>query len=162
MNKKDSAHSFMKELITKAAKAEIQKAKEGRSYKQEETMPLPQGIDGISFGHKKTSKAMPKVVVQKKKGLNLEQLHCSQNQNSPLFFIEKAEALQLKKVHSVKAKERLIALRNLRRMSHRMQKWMHQEVKVLGKDSAAFTDLIQRREERLFQIDRTIRYLGNI
>lgn len=155
----------MKALISKAAKAEIEKAKKDRSYKQEKTTPIPQGIDNISVQNTK-KKVRPlgkaKVILQKNRKSALEQMHCTQNQNYPLFFIEKAESLRMRKVRNVKVKERLIAVRNLKKLSHHMQQWMHQEVSVLGKNSEEFHELLQRREERHFQIDRIIRYLSDM
>lgn len=96
-----------------------------------------------------------KITLQKKP--LLEQMHCSQNQKYPLFFIEN---LQTRKVQNLTLKEHFIAARNLKLLSFQMQNWMHKKVKILGKETQEFYDLMQKREERHFQIDRIIRYLS--
>ncbi|MDN3506415.1 MAG: hypothetical protein P0S96_04220 [Simkaniaceae bacterium] len=162
MKKKNSTNARLKEIIAKAAKSEIQKAKKARNYKHEEVTPLSQGFDSISIQPKKSAKAMPNVVIRKEKGLNLEKLHCTQSQNTPLFYIERAESMRLKNVQSIKAKERLIALRNIRKMTLQIHRKMHQKVQAQGENSEELAQLLHKSEERLFQIDRTIRYLSNV
>ncbi|NGX48153.1 MAG: hypothetical protein K1000chlam3_01543 [Chlamydiae bacterium] len=165
MKKNDSTHLRIKTLISKAVKEEIEKTKKSRTYKTEKTTPIPPGIDTISVKNTK-KKGRPlgkaKVILQKNQKSTFEQMHCTQNQNYPLFFIEKAERLRMRKVRNVKVKERLIVARNLKKLSHQMQQWMHQEIRVLGEDSQEFYELLERREERHFQIDRIIRYLSDM
>ncbi|NGX59789.1 MAG: hypothetical protein KR126chlam3_00946 [Chlamydiae bacterium] len=165
MKKNESAHLRIKKLISKTAKGEIDKQKKEHSYKKEESPPLPSGIENISVRDtpkRRRPLGKAKVILQKPSKSVLEQLYCTQNQNYPLFFIEKAEALQMRKVRNVKVKERFIATRSLKKLSHSMQQWMHKEVSILGENSEEFYELIQRREERHFQIDRIIRYLSDI
>lgn len=93
-----------------------------------------------------------------------DQLHCSANQSYPLFFLEKLDALQSKRIKTFRIKERLIVIRNLKQISHDMQKWIStkvtQNVKVLGQESIELHQMMERREERHFRIDRIIRYLA--
>src|SRR5436309_821105 len=73
------------------------------AYQLEKPPPLPQGIDQISLldiSTPRRARALEniKVVPQKSSPAALEQMHCSANQNYPLFFIEKSEAFHLKKI----------------------------------------------------------------
>lgn len=163
MKKNDSSERRIKELISKAAKTEIEKTKKKRAYQEEKSPPIPSSLERVSLqSTKKSNRSLgkAKIIPQKLPKVALEQMHCTHNQNYPLFFIEKAEALHVRRIRNVKVKERFIAARNLKNLSYQMQVWMHKEVKILGKDSQEFYDLLRKREERHFQIDRIIRYLS--
>jgi len=156
--------SFPGKIVSKNAKK--------YSFKREESPPLPSGLDQISIrdpkeesGHRKIGKAQ--VIVQKAPKSAMEQVHCTTCQNYPLFFIEKSEAMQKKKIKSVSAKEQFIATRNMKKLSIEMQQWIYSEVernrvKILKEDPAELHDLIEKREERHFRIDRIIQYLSDI
>lgn len=147
------------------------KKEKPHTYQLEQPPPLPHGIDQLSLQDNwKAPSKRPlgniKVIPQSPHSITLEQMHCSVNQNYPLFFIEKSEAFHLKKVKNFKTKERLIAARNIKKLSLEMQQWIYsqiyRDVKVLGKDPVEFCDLIEKREERHFRIDRIIKYLSDI
>ena len=136
-------------------------------YSHHKTPLVPEGIDEIPLGiNSKTKKKLQKtkVIPQKSCKYPLEQLYCTQNQNYPLFFIEKSEAFRMRKVKSFRVKEHLIATRNIKRLSNEMQKWIysqiHQDIKVVKKDPVEFYRLLERREERHYQIDRMIKLLS--
>ncbi|NGX40033.1 MAG: hypothetical protein KR126chlam1_01373 [Chlamydiae bacterium] len=138
------------------------------AYKWEHPSLVPDGIDQITpnqpAGNTKPIREA-KVILQKTPRPALEQLQCTANQKSPLFFIEKAEAFRAKTIQNFKYKEQIIAKRGIKKLSLEMQRWIymtiHHEFKVLGKDAEEFYQLIERREERHFQIDRIIKYLSN-
>ena len=102
------------------------------------------------------------VVPQKRKEVSFEQKYCIPNQNYPLIHLE---ALKRRQFTNAGAKERWIATRNLRHLSYEMQKWicaqLHHKIKLLGRDKSSFYHLVERREERHFQIDRIIKYLSH-
>lgn len=159
-----SALQFQKLLDTPPS---INKKGKTHSYKHKKTPRIHACIGALPI--KKNSESKKKlgkanIILQKGPKSHLEQLNCSANQNYPLFFIEKAEELLLKKVENYKVKERLIALQNFRRLAYEMQKCIsakiHQEVKMSQKEKVDFYDLLDKREERHFRMDRIIRYLA--
>lgn len=127
------------------------------AYKHKKATKMPAAVDPST--RRKMGKA--KVILQKSPRSHLEQIHCTVNQSYPLFFLEK---LQTKKIKSLEAKERLIALQNIRRLTHLMQQWinvqLHQDVKVCQDKPIEFYNLMEKREERHFSIDRIIKYLS--
>ncbi|NGX37084.1 MAG: hypothetical protein K1000chlam2_00234 [Chlamydiae bacterium] len=144
---------------------QLQKRK--HDYQHHKTPLVPEGIDKIPLGtNNKTKKKLRKanVIPQKSRKSPFEQLHCTQNQNYPLFFIEKAEALRMRKVKNFRVKEHLIATRNIKRLSNEMQKWIyfqiHQDIKIVKENPVEFYHLLEKREERHFQIDRMIKLLS--
>lgn len=156
MEENDTSEKRIKEILAQAAKTEIEKKE--RAYKEKKGLLISQSLKKISpkqESKKKRSLGRAKITLQKKP--LLEQMHCSQNQKYPLFFIEN---LQTRKVQNLTLKEHFIAARNLKLLSFQMQNWMHKKVKILGKETQEFYDLMQKREERHFQIDRIIRYLS--
>lgn len=164
MKKNDHNAIRLKSLMSKSGVPVQPTENKPRAIKKEETAPIPRGIDQISL-QVNSSEIRPlhraKVIQQKIAKPSPEQMHCTQNQNYPLFFIEKAENLRRKKVSNIKFKERFIAARNFKRLSQMMQHWMHHEVRVLDNTADEFYNLLQKREERHFQLDRIIRYLSD-
>lgn len=166
MKKSKNAADRVKNLLKEASYKQIRERH--HDYIHEKTTPLPAGIQSISVrkveeGKRRLGKA--KVIPQKSSKFSLEQLHCTYNQNYPLFFIEKAEAFQMKNIQNLKVKERMIATRNIKKLSLEIQKWIysqvHQEVTVLREDTLEFCNLLERREERHYQFDRIIKYLSD-
>jgi len=160
MEKKGATQSHIQELISKAQ--EIEKSK-NREYQKEDANPIPKGMEEESISKLETSdRQLGKANVVLQKGSTPpEQMSCNQNQNYPLFFIEKADLLRKKMIKNLSFKERFIAARNLKKLSHEMQQWIHKEVQVQKEENREFYDLLQKREERHFQIDRIIRYLSD-
>lgn len=166
MKKEKSSAHRVKQLISKA-RSESPLENKQRNYRHERSAPIPKGIDGISFSKSSENKrkiAGAKVILQKSSKKTLEQLHCTHNQNYPLFFIEKAEALQMKHIENLRVKERIIAARSIKILSMEIQKWIyahvHQKVKIIDDDALEFCNLLEKREERHFRIDRIIKYLS--
>ncbi len=167
MKKDKSAAHRVQELISHATPKAPHEKKQ-RDYKHEETAPIPRGIENISPSKSSVSNRKMggvKIIPQKPSKNALEQLHCSQNQNYPLFFIEKAEALQLKNIQSLRVKERIIAGRNIKNVSIEIQKSIYaqvtQDVKIYQDETLEFRNLIENREERHFRMDRIIKYLSD-
>lgn len=161
----DSAKRVKTFFSNSQNREDAEKSAKSHDYRLEQSPPLLQGIEGITLNPSMpTKRRLAKATVVEGK-VPLEQLYCSANQNYPLDIIEKTEALQLRKVKSVRVKERFIAARELKKLSHEMQQWIysqvHQKVEVLGKDHVDFYTLLEKREERHFQIDRIIKYLSN-
>ncbi len=160
MEKKGSTQSRIKELLSEASK--VEKTKD-RDYQREDPHPIPKGMEEVSVTKMEASdRKLGKANVVLQKGSKPpEQINCNQNQNYPLFFIEKADLLRRKMVKNISFKERFIAARNLKKLSHEMQQWIYKEVQVQKEENREFYDLLQKREERHFQIDRIIRYLSD-
>lgn len=160
MEKKGPTQSRIKELLSEASK--VEKTKD-RDYQREDASPIPSGMEDVAITKMETSdRELGKANIVLQKGSKPpEQMNCNQNQNYPLFFIEKADLLRKKMIKNLSFKERFIAARNLKKLSHEMQQWIHKEVQVQKEDNQEFYDLLQKREERHFQIDRIIRYLSD-
>lgn len=155
MEKNKFSPERVKKMLNHPSSA-IEKKGQMRNYKHKKNPPTPI-TSKESSSKKPLGKA--KVILQKASKSHLEQMKCSHNQNYPLFFLEKS-----KKIKNFKVKERLIALQNIRKLSHQMQQWiyskMHQDVKVCQNEPIEFYQMIEKREERHFRIDRIIRYLS--
>lgn len=160
MEKKGPTQSRIRELLSKAQEPEKSK---NREYQKEELSPIPGGMEEVTISKLETSdRKLGKANIVLQKGSKPpEQMNCNQNQNYPLFFIEKADLLRKKMVKNLSFKERFIAARKLKKLSHEMQQWIHKEVQVQKEENREFYDLLQKREERHFQIDRIIRYLSD-
>ncbi len=166
MEKSKLSCDQFKEILDRATT--IEKKGKSRTFKHKKTPRIPACVGKLPIKAPSASKrkfAKAKVILQKGPNSHHEQLHCTANQNYPLFFIEKAEELLLKKVENYKVKERLIALQNIRKLAREMQQCIHaqihQEIKKEQKDPTEFYDLLAKREERHFRIDRIIRYLSD-
>lgn len=153
------------EKLQKLLETPPKKTEKSRSYKYKKTPRVPVcigalPIKSISSTKKKLGKA--KIVLQRGPKAPFEQMSCTANQNYPLFFIEKAEELLLKKVERYKVKERLIALQNIRRLANQMQQCINIQIhSQVQKEKSDFYELLKQREERHFRIDRIIRYLAD-
>ncbi|MBS0629114.1 MAG: hypothetical protein JSS30_02675 [Verrucomicrobia bacterium] len=164
MEKSKFSSEQLKKLIDTTTT--IEKKGKVRSFKHKKPPRVPACVGRlpIKSATSKRKLAKAKVILQKGPKEHLEQLYCSTNQNSLLHFIEKAEELLLKKVENVQVKERLIALQNIRKLASQMQRCInskiHQEIKKDQKGIDEFYDLMAKREERHFRIDRIIRYLA--
>lgn len=160
MEKNKISTEKLKELLETTPK----KAAKSYSYKYKKTPRVPVCVGELPIKNgtatkKKLGKA--KIVLQKGPKAPFEQLSCTANQKYPLFFIEKAEELLLKKVERYKVKERLIALQNIRRLANQMQQCINAQIHSQVKnDKSDFYELLKQREERHFRIDRIIRYLA--
>jgi len=166
MEKSKISNDQLKVLLDRAST--IEKKGKTRSFKHKKTPRIPACVGKLPIKTPSASKrkiAKAKVILQKGPKSHLEQLHCTANQNYPLYFIEKAEELLMKKVENYKVKERLIALQNIRLLASQMQKCIHaqihQEIKKEEQGFEEFHDFLAKREERHFRIDRIIRYLAD-
>lgn len=140
-------------------------------YKKEKAPPVPSGLDQLSFAPVGKLKTKPmgqaEIIPQKISFSALEQLHCSACQNYPLSFLEKWEALQKRSIKNCPFKEQLIATRNLKKLSLEMQQWIYSQVeggrvKAFEDSSMELEQLIEKREERHFRIDRILQYLTDL
>lgn len=163
MSDYDPSAKRIKNLVEKKSDPPIsphKKNEKNRNYQK--TLSVKKNINNFS-GEKNSSRKLKKAhVLSGKEGkIPLEQLFCSINQNYPLFFLKK-----MGKIKSLPYKEKLIAIRNLKNFTHEMQKWIcaniQQEVKVYKEKEESWRDLLEKREERHFQIDRIIKYLSEI
>lgn len=159
MQENETSERRIKEILAQAAKVKVEK--KDRAFKEKKTQSISTNLRNISPRQDKRRKrvlGMAKIIRQKTATATLEQMHCSHNQKYPLLFIE---AMHMRKVQNITVKEHFIAARNLKLLTLQMQNWVHKKVKILGKGTQEFYDLIQKREERHFQIDRIIRYLSD-
>lgn len=154
------------EQLKKLLETPSKKEEKARSYKYKKRPRVPVCVGNLPIKSEASSKkklGKAKVVLQKTPKAPFEQLHCNANQNYPLFFIEKAEELLMKKIESYQVKERLVALQNIRRLASQMQQCLnaqiHRQIKT-DHHKSEFYDLLKQREERHFRIDRIIRYLA--
>jgi len=91
----------------------------------------------------------------------------SQNQNYPLEFIEKLEALQSKVVKNLRVKEQIIAARRLKAMGSEIQEWMFTRFQwqarqmLENKQEEDTLPVPVRQEERQFRITRIIPFLSD-
>jgi len=157
---KEISINRIKKLIAKSKEfleRQIQKKEKSHAYAKRKPLPI------FSFGEKNSQrKISAKIDSQQSLKPAIEQMHCSANQNYPLFFLH---SLHRKKIENFKFKEQLIATRNLRKLSHEMQQWIyfkaHHKIRLFEKEPIEFYDLLEKREERHFQIDRIIKYLSS-
>lgn len=155
----------IKNLMRKSqTPAEVSSHKKEKNHQYKKTLSLPTNIHALSLKEKKNSSKQWKktnILSSNKEKISLEQLYCTSNQNYPLFFLKK-----MGKITSLQCKEKLIAMRNLKTLTYEMQKWIHthitKEVKVFEEEEKQWRDLLDKREERHFQIDRIIKYLSEI
>jgi hypothetical protein len=151
------------EKLKKLLETPPKKTEKPRSYKYKKTPRVPVCIGELPIKNTTAKKRLgkAKIILQKGPKAPFEQLSCTANQNYPLFFIEKAEELLLKKVEKYKVKERLIALQNIRRLANQMQQCINTQILAqVQKEKSDFYELLKQREERHFRIDRIIRYLA--
>ena len=131
---------------------------QSKAHKFQHNKPLP--LPKAPSSAKPLKKAQ--VIPQKKRDASFEQLHCIPNQKYPLIYLE---ALKQRHIASTGAKERWIATRNLKLISLQMQQWiyakLHHQVRPANQEENTFHQLIEKREERHFQIDRIIKYLSH-
>lgn len=156
---------------TSFVEEQIAPPKKSHEYELEKPPPLVRGMSNISSKAKQPEGAQRRmgkaqIIPQKVPQSALEQMHCTANQNYPLFFLEKSDAFNQKKIKNFKTKERLIATCKIKQLSLEMQQWIYsqvsQDVKIIKSDPIEFYDLIEQREERHFRIDRIIQYLSDI
>ena len=163
MEKSQTTDEFAKKIIVESGSSPKKRQKK-HAYLHEKTTPIPGGIKNIS---KKSKERLKKatIIPQKTPALALEQIHCNTNQNYPLFYIQKSEAFLIKKFRNVNIKERWVAARKIKKLSHEMQQWIHshvyRKINVIEKNPIEFYELLEKREERHFQIDRIIKYLSD-
>lgn len=152
--KKRDADQVVQDLLGSASTPSSSKP---RQFKYNKSFPLPRGpVNGKSL--KRTH-----IIPQKKREPSFEQKHCIPNQNYPLIYLE---ALKQRHIANDGVKERWIATRNLKLISLQMQQWiyakLHHQVQLKNqKGEESFHQLIEKREERHFQIDRIIKYLSD-
>lgn len=165
MEKNTIPSEQLKELMHAAAVAAPKSKSRTIKHKKTPRIPACVGKLPIKAETSKRTLAQTSVVLQKAPKSHYEQLSCNANQKNPLFLIEKAEELMLKKVENFKVKERLIALQSIRRLAAAMQQCIHAQIRgQIQKESRGteeFYDLLAKREERHFRLDRIIRYLSD-
>lgn len=134
--------------IQRLLSKEQKSSKKQRKYSSNKRVPLPAG--------------MPRRVSVPKK-FTSETKCCSINRNYLFFNVQYSKTLKKRKIINKDAKEKLIAIQKMKIFSHEMQQWICKELgnRVSIEDEPIeFYDLLQKREERHFQIDRVIRYLS--
>ena len=167
MEKKKSAEQIAKEVISHTEQGRRGAKGKKHAYQHEKTLYVPEEYHRSVLCEPLTSRKIgkAKIIPQKSRKAPLEQIHCSANQNYPLYFIEKSEAFLKRNVQTVKTKERWVATRSIKRLSHEMQKWISSQfqhkIQVSNKDPIELYHLLERREERHYQIDRIIKYLSD-
>ena len=153
----------IEKILKKKSTSTLSTSNKRHDYQQRKSLAIPSSISPKGKHVSKRSFGKAQVILQKTPKSTLEQMHCTPNQKYPLFLLE---AFQQRKIENIHFKELLIATRNLKQLSHEMQRWMHahchQEIKVIKDEPIEFYDLLERREERHFRIDRIIRYLSDI
>jgi len=152
--KKRDADRVAQDLLGSAS---IPLKSKAHQFKYNKSFPLPKGpIKGKSL-------KSAHVTAKNKENTSFEQMHCIPNQKYPLIYLE---ALKQRHIASDGAKERWIATKNLKLISLQMQQWIyaklhHQVHPKNQKEVESFHQLLEKREERHFQIDRIIKYLSN-
>jgi hypothetical protein len=74
--------------------------------------------------------------------------------------VKKERSYNQELLRTVRSREQLIAGRNLQMLPFGLNMIMHGRVKIKGSDRGSSLEFLQRREERNYQIDRTIPYLS--
>ena len=153
MKKKSDADRVAMELLGASPDPPVSKT---HQFKHKKPVPLPkspQAAKPITRAH---------VVLQKKINVSFEQKHCIPNQKYPLIYLE---ALKQRHIANDGVKERWIATRNLKLISLQMQQWIYSkldhQIRPENQEDPTFHQLIEKREERHFQIDRIIKYLSS-
>lgn len=127
---------------------------------------LPQKISGVTPQRERESRRVfsnAKIIPQKEGSLALEQLVCSSNSKYILRYLE-THFFHGKTVRAYHVKELLIGMRTIKEFSQQMQRWISAQfchTVEMTRETPEFAELIERREERHFQIDRIIRYLSS-
>lgn len=152
--KKDKATDS---LVKKHLEAQrVEENGKPHQFRHKKSLPLPKSP--------RSEKRLSKVSLtpKEKTKISFVQNHCTPNPRYPMLYLE---ALKNRKIANDGVRELLIAKRNLQQSTFEMQKWIHSQINrkisLLNEEAEPYYNLVEKREERHFQMDRIIKYLSS-